>query len=50
MDGSQCRCAVHGDVNVLLLMALKASDTYQGRRIAERILYHMLRRAVRYSN
>jgi hypothetical protein len=27
MDGSKCRCAVHGDVNVLLLMALKASDT-----------------------
>jgi hypothetical protein len=27
MDGSQCRCAVHGDVNALLLMALKASDT-----------------------
>jgi hypothetical protein len=29
MDGSQCRCAVHGDVNVLL-MALEASDTKGG--------------------
>jgi hypothetical protein len=27
MDGSQCKCAVHGDVNVLLCMGLKASDT-----------------------
>lgn len=30
MDGSQRRCAVHGDVNALLLMALKASDTKGG--------------------